>query len=192
MPHIIYVVLPCTDLDWDRTATERTCIYLAATLRQEWIFVPYAFRRYQSGDVTKNSTCLHTNALKFYSLLLNFVNFTIQYGNTKKSQQRRKLRRIYVCTPSLDKVLLVNSSTLISEHNSSLMIRIVTGDWSSCEQSTIVISMWKIHRWAELIENRKEDWPWECPFTKGGESRSISTKPTGIRKEKDIPGLPGN
>ena len=26
-------------------------------------------------------TCLHTNALKFYSLLLNFVKITIQYGN---------------------------------------------------------------------------------------------------------------
>ena len=29
-------------------------------------------------------TCLHTNALKFYSLLLNFINFTILYGNYKE------------------------------------------------------------------------------------------------------------
>ena len=26
-------------------------------------------------------TCLHTNTLKFYSLLLNFGKITIQYGN---------------------------------------------------------------------------------------------------------------
>ena len=29
-------------------------------------------------------TCLHTNALKFYSLLLNFINFTIYYENYKE------------------------------------------------------------------------------------------------------------
>ena len=29
-------------------------------------------------------TCLHTNALKFYSVLLNFVTFTIQYGNYRE------------------------------------------------------------------------------------------------------------
>ena len=28
--------------------------------------------------------CLHTNALKFYSLLFNFVKITIQYGNYKE------------------------------------------------------------------------------------------------------------
>ena len=36
----------------------------------------------------------------------------------------RKLRRIYVCTPSLDKVLMVNSSTLIGENISSFKIQI--------------------------------------------------------------------
>ena len=44
------------------------------------------------------------------------------------------------------------------------------------------------HWGAECIENRKEDWPWEFPFTKEGECRSISAKPTGINKEKDIHG----
>ena len=83
-------------------------------------------------------------------------------------QPKSKLRRIYVCTPSLDKVLLVNSSTLIGEKNSSFMIQIGTGDWLSCELWTIVISIWNNYRWAECIENRKEDWPWECPFTKRG------------------------
>ena len=29
-------------------------------------------------------TCLHTNALKFYSLVLNFTNITILYGNYKE------------------------------------------------------------------------------------------------------------
>ena len=51
----------------------------------------------------------------------------------RNSHLKRKLRRIYVRTPLLDKVLLVNTSAAISEHNSSFMIQIITGDWSSCE-----------------------------------------------------------
>ena len=35
-------------------------------------------------------TCLHTNALKFYSLLLNFVKFTIQYGNYEEIPSRKE------------------------------------------------------------------------------------------------------
>ena len=30
-PRIVYVALPCTEPDWDGTATERTRIYLVAT-----------------------------------------------------------------------------------------------------------------------------------------------------------------
>ena len=126
-------------------------------------------------------TCLHTNALKFHSLLLKFVKIIIQYGNYKEIPSWKKRRRIYVCTPSLDKVLLVTSSTLISEHKSSFMISIITGEWSCCELLTLVMSMWNNHLWAECIENRKEDWTWECPFTKDWECRSISAKPTCIK-----------
>ena len=75
----------------------------------------------------------------------------------RNSQLKRKLRRVYVCTPSLDNVLLVNTSAAISEHNSSSTIGIITGVWSSCALWTLVISMWNNHRWAERIENRKED-----------------------------------
>ena len=35
-------------------------------------------------------TCLHTNALNFYSLLLNFVKFTIQYGNYEEFPSRKE------------------------------------------------------------------------------------------------------
>ena len=35
-------------------------------------------------------TCLHTNALKLYSLLLKFLKFTIQYGNYKKITSRKE------------------------------------------------------------------------------------------------------
>ena len=56
-----------------------------------------------------------------------------------------------------DKVLSVNSSALISKQKSSFMIRINTGGWSLSELSTLVISMWNNHRWAERIENRKEE-----------------------------------
>ena len=72
------------------------------------------------------------------------------------------------------------------------MFGIGPGDWSSCQILTFVISMLKIHRGAERIENRKEDYPWECPFTEKGECRSTSLEPTGIKKEKYIPRLPEN
>ena len=39
-------------------------------------------------------TCLHTNALKFYSLLLNFVKITIQYKNYEKIPCWKKGKRI--------------------------------------------------------------------------------------------------
>ena len=35
-------------------------------------------------------TCVHSNTLKFYSLLLNFMNFTFQYGNYKDFPSRRE------------------------------------------------------------------------------------------------------
>ena len=35
MPCIVYVALPCTDPDWDGTATERTRIYQVATLEKD-------------------------------------------------------------------------------------------------------------------------------------------------------------
>ena len=35
-------------------------------------------------------TCLPSNTLKFYSLLLNFINFTFQYGNYKEFPSRRE------------------------------------------------------------------------------------------------------
>ena len=50
---IVYVALPFTDPDWDGTATERTRPYLVATIGYEWMFVPYSFRHYRSGDVTR-------------------------------------------------------------------------------------------------------------------------------------------
>ena len=107
-------------------------------------------------------TVTPSNSTHYYlsSSILHFIR--------RISQPKRKLRRIYVCTLSFAKVLLLNSSTLIGEKNSSFMIQIGTGDWLSCELWTIVISIWNNHRWAEGIENRKEDWPWECPLTKRG------------------------
>ncbi len=128
-------------------------------------------------------TLTPSNSTHYYltSAILPFIQ--------KISQPKRKLQRIYVCTPSLDKVLLVNSSTLIGEKNSSFMIQIGTGDWLSCELWTIVISIWNNHRWAEGIENKR--WlTMRISFYKEGECRSISAKPTSIKKGKDIPKLP--
>ena len=51
---MIYVALPCTDPDWEGTVTERTRIYLVATLGANICSVP--IRRYRSGDVTRIST----------------------------------------------------------------------------------------------------------------------------------------
>ena len=73
---------------------------------------------------------------------------------------------------------LGESSTLNGENNSSFTIQIGTGDWLSCEIWTTVISIWNNHRCAEGIENRKEDWPWECPFTKRG---SVAVYPRSLR-----------
>ena len=63
---ILYVALPCFDPDWEGTVKERTRTYLVATLGQERNFVPYAFRRYRSGDVTRKST----NPLCYYAASL--------------------------------------------------------------------------------------------------------------------------
>ena len=43
-------------------------------------------------------TCLHSNTLKFYSLLLNFINFTIYYENNKEipSLTERMIRVISI------------------------------------------------------------------------------------------------
>ena len=89
-----------------------------------------------------------------------------------------------------DKVPLLNSSALIGEHKSSFMIRIITGGWPSCELSNTCdfyveqSSMRKVHR------KQKRRLTMGMSFHKEGECRSISAKPTGIKKEKDIPRLP--
>ena len=134
-------------------------------------------------------TLTPSNSTHYY---LTSSNLPFNTETTKNFPAEKKLRRIYVCTPSLDKVLLVNSSTLIGEINSSFMIQIGTGDWLPRELWTIVISIWNNHRWAEGIENRKEDWPWECPFTKRG---SVAVYPRSLRaykKGKGIPKFPEN
>ena len=38
----------------------------------------------------RSLTCLHTNTLNFYSLLLNFVKFTVYYKNYKKFPAEQK------------------------------------------------------------------------------------------------------
>ena len=46
-------------------------------------------------------TCLRTNTLKFYSLLLNFVRFTMYYKNYEKFPAEKKIRenlRMYSVT----------------------------------------------------------------------------------------------
>ena len=127
-------------------------------------------------------TVTPSNSTHYYltSSILPFIQ--------RVSQPKRKLRTIYVCTPSLDKVLLVNSSTLIGEKNSSFMIQIGTGDWLSCELWTIVISicleqssMSRGHR------KQKSRLTMGMSFHKEGECRSISAKPTSIKKRKTSP-----
>ena len=82
-----------------------------------------------------------------------------------------------------DKVLLVNSSALISKQKSSFMIRINTGDWSLCELSTLVISMCNNHRWAERIENRKKNNHGNVLSQRGGVSQ-YTHEPYGHKERK--------
>ena len=120
-------------------------------------------------------TCSHCCLSMYYTAWIFSQTYESWSGN---SQPKRKLRRIYVCSLSLDKVLLVNSSTLNGENISWFMIQIGTGDWLFCELWTIVISIWNNHRWAERIEKREKDWPWECPSTKRG---SVAVNPRSLR-----------
>ena len=105
----------------------------------------------------------------------------------RNSQLKGEIRRIYVCTPSLDKLLLLNSSALDSEHKFLFMIRIITGNWSSYGLLTLVISLWNNHRWAVCIENRNEDWPRECPFKKRGSVAVYRRSPRAHRKKRTSP-----
>ena len=163
--------------------------------------VNMAFQGYVEEQNRKNShfwtllslTCLRNNTPKSYSLLLGYTWLHRIYHSLrkvrKKSQMEKKLRRNYVCALSLDKVLLMNSLALISEHKPPNMVRDNPGNWSYSQLSSFVFSMWNNHRGAERIKNRKEDWTWECPFTKKGVCSTISAKPTCIKKRKHIPGL---
>ena len=156
-----------------------------------WICLPAKTSAWCSKDTLRNETksillsklCFSWLAYtvtpsKSTHYYLNSSNLPFTTKITKKFPAEWKLRWVYVCTPSLHKLLLVNSSTLISEHKSSFMIRIFKGNWSSCDFLTLVISMWNNHRWAERSENRKEDWPRECPSTKKG---SVAVYPRSLR-----------
>ena len=51
--------------------------------------------------------------------------------------------------------------------------------------------MWKKYRGAENKENRKEVWPWECRFKKGGEV-SQYTRKAYVQKKKGHPRIVRN
>ena len=93
-----------------------------------------ALKDHFRNEMTKTDWLLVTKSKQFSEL---FDQILLR----PSERQANSRRRSYVCTPSLDKVLLVNLSALISEHNSSSVIRIITGNWPSCEPFTVVISM---------------------------------------------------
>ena len=45
-------------------------------------------QKFRHFKILLSLTCVHTNALKFYSLLLNFVKLTFQYENYKEFPSR--------------------------------------------------------------------------------------------------------
>ena len=72
------------------------------------------------------------------------------------------------------------------------MIRFTTGDWSSCELLTLVISLWNNHREAQCIENRKKKIDHRNVLSqKGGMSQYIH-EAYGHKEKKDNPGLPAS
>ena len=91
-----------------------------------------------------------------------------------------------------DKVLLMNSSALISKqkffiYDSKFYWRfVILWTLDTCDFYVEQSSMSRAHR------KQKRRLTMGMSFHKEGECRSIPAKPTGIKKEKDIPGLPEN
>ena len=130
----------------------------------------------------KSLSCLHPSSLQIILTItsLHQIDFSLPFSTetTKKFPAERKTTEN----------LRMYSVTLINEHKSSTIFGKNSGSWSTRHLSTFVISRWNNHRGAERIGNRKEDRPWESPFTKEGECRSKFAKPTGIKRGEDITG----
>ena len=135
-------------------------------------------------------TCLHTNALKFYSLLLNFINFTILYGNCKEIFSWRETYGEFTYVLRL----LTKYSWWIHQPPSAsiilhlwfklLLAIVILWTLDTCDFYVEQSSMSRAHR------KQKRRLTMGMSFHKEGECRSIPAKPTGIKKEKDIPRLP--
>ena len=81
-----------------------TC--LINLLRTNYNFDEFVCQQWHQHDISRNRwgtklkvssfkillslTCVHSNTLKFYSLLLNFINLTFQCGNYKEFPSRRE------------------------------------------------------------------------------------------------------
>ena len=127
-------------------------------------------------------TVTPSNSTHYYliSSILPFnTETTKNFSAEKKTTENLRMYTVK------NKVHLVNASALISKQKSSFMIRINTGDWSLCGLSTLVISMWNNHRWAEQKQKRRLTMGRSSH--KEGDCRSIPAKPTSIKKERTSP-----
>ena len=131
----------------------------------------------------------------FTQYFLISSNLPFNTETIEKFPAEKKLRRIYVCTPWLDIVHLVNSTTLTSEHKSSLysklwfeklMAIVILWLLDTCDFYLDQLSMSRAHR------RPTRRLTMGMSFHKKGECRSISAKPTSIKKDKDIPGSSEN
>ena len=137
-------------------------------------------------------TCLHTNTLNFYSLLRDFIKFTIQYGNYKEIPSWKEnngevtyvLRYLTKYTWWIHQLSSASINLPFYSNYYWWLVILWTLDNFDfyVEQST----MSRAHR----IQNRRLTMG--RSFHKEGECRNISAKPTSIQKEKDIPRLPEN
>ena len=120
-------------------------------------------------------TLTPSNSTHYYLISSKLPSIT---ETTKKFPAEKKITEFLRMYSVTWQSTLVNLIALINERKSALMFPFISSDWSTCELSTLVISMWNNHRRAERIKERKEDWPWECPFTNRG---SVAVYSRGLR-----------
>ena len=124
-------------------------------------------------------TCLHSNTLKFYSLLLNFVKFTIQYGNYEEIPSRKENygESTYVLRH------LTKYSWWIRQLSSA---RIILHLWFKLVPAIGYLAnsgqLWFLSRTIideqRVPKTEKKIDQWECPFTKMG---SVAVYPQSLR-----------
>ena len=123
---------------------------------------------------------------KIHVMSLDSIILPFTADTAKEFPPEMKATERFRISPSLHKVSLVISMDSINKQASSFTSWCNSCDWLPRDNCVFYV---EISSRAEPIEN-KETLTMGMSFHKEGECRKISAKPTGIKKEKDIPRLP--